>query len=308
MMIKEERPDPDNELILRAEKNLDMIRQFCADVTVLDVDIFADDGAVVGGHNIVRLLNGIDPSSYTDILIDMSALSLGVSFPVVLFFYEYAKSQGEKVNVHIALMSNPQLDSVISSESNDQPSYARGFDKPELFGDSEKALLWLPVVSESKHHNLKLIHTTQNPHDTCPIIPFPSEDPKKGDRIAYGLFSSIQVDFGGPLENEWALEPQNFLYSDERRPLDIYRTIIRLADERTPIFKDLGGSTILLSPLGSKIPALGALMAALERQFPVVYVESLAYNVDWDKVDNISDSETRMVHVWLHGEAYLADQ
>ena len=60
-----------------------------------------------------------------------------------------------------------------------------------------------------------------------------------------------------------------------------------------------------MSPLSSKIPAIGALMAALERQFPVVYVEALAYIVDWEQVRDISSDASRKAHVWLRGDAYL---
>ena len=54
------------------------------------------------------------------------------------------------------------------------------------------------------------------------------------------------------------------MYADERMPVDIYRTIMRIDNERKPVFETFGGSTIVLSLLGSmKIPAIGIVMAAL---------------------------------------------
>ena len=61
----------------------------------------------------------------------------------------------------------------------------------------------------------------------------------------------------------------------------------------------LGGSLTVLSPFGSKVQSLGALMAALDREFPIMYVETLAYTSTPS-----TGSEGELVHVWLHGEAY----
>ncbi len=51
---------------------------------------------------------------------------------------------------------------------------------------------------------------------------------------------------------------------------------------------------MILSPMGGKIPSVGALMAALERQFPVVYVEALAYNANWEEIDIVKNG--RITH------------
>jgi hypothetical protein len=307
-LIREERPDPDPELVRRADLNIKEIEEYCENVTVVPVDIFAADNAVVGGRNVVSAIKEIKYSEYTDIVVDASALSMGISYPVVSFVFELACDHfGTMLNVHLVVMSNPELDALITSEPNERASDVHGFMRRELFGDSEKARLWLPLLSEGRELVLKMIHGAISPQDTCPILPFPSVDAKKGDRVAFDVFASIQSDWGGPLENDWGLDPRNFVYADERRPLDIYRTILRIDEERTPVFEALGGSIVILSPLGSKIPAIGALMAALERKFPVVYVEALAYTVNWERVDASNSSDSRMVHIWLYGDAYFKD-
>lgn len=301
-LIKEERPDPDPELVLRADKNLKSIEAVCGNLTVSQIEIFASDNAVVGGRKAINSLSDLDVSMHTDVVIDMSALSMGVSFPIVSYIYQMAQAQEGQVNVHLVVQSNPSLDALITSSPNDRVSEVRGFGLRELYGDGENARLWLPQLTEGKLNVLRQIHAEINPHDTCPILPFPSEDPKKGDRVACNAFSTINDEWG-----DWEIDPRNFVYADERKPLDIYRTILRIDDERKPVFETLGGSIIILSPLGSKIPAIGALMAALERKFPMVYVEALAYNVDWQQVADIKTDESRMAHVWLYGDAYLRD-
>ena len=68
------------------------------------------------------------------------------------------------------------------------------------------------------------------------------------------------------------MDTRNIVYADEGDPLDLYRTILRLDDLRKPVFREVGGSLLVLSPLGSRVTALGALMAALERDLPVAYL------------------------------------
>ena len=66
----------------------------------------------------------------------------------------------------------------------------------------------------------------------------------------------------------------------------------------------MGGSQLILSPVGSKALALGMLMAALEREFAVVSVESITYKVDMAVYEPPLSTGGELVHIWLHGEAY----
>ena len=302
IVVREKRPNPDSELLNRANKNLKIIESICRSLTIEEIDIFSDDNAVVGGHNAIRALEGIDCKNYTDIVLDMSALSNGISYPIAAYLSQQADQAN--LNLHIAVQSNPQFDEAISSQANDRVEVIKGFKLESAYGGYKKAILWLPVLSESNYHSMFLLRTSINPHDICPILPFPSEDPKKGDRIASNFFAYITNDWMSATDNEWNVEPQSFLYADDRKPLDIYRSIISLDNERTPVFEALGGSTMVLSPSGNKISSMGVLMAALERGFPVMYVEALSYDVDWSKIDAVDTNATEFVHIWLKGEAY----
>ncbi len=52
--------------------------------------------------------------------------------------------------------------------------------------------------------------------------------------------------------------------------------------------------------MGSKVLALGALLAALERDLPVAYLEAIAYEV----ADTAAAAKPNLVHVWLAGDVY----
>ena len=111
--------------------------------------------------------------------------------------------------------------------------------------------------------------------------------------------------YGDELENTWQVDARDVVYASERGPLDLYRTILRMDDARRRVFAEVGGSQIILSPVGSKGIAVGALMAALERDFTMIYVEALGYTVDLARLDEARAGRSGdLVHVWLHGEAY----
>jgi hypothetical protein len=83
VLIKEDRPNPDPELVKRAQANLDRLTPCVPHARVLKVHVFASDGAVVGGRSVLNEIEGIDLKPYSDIVIDSSALSIGISFPLV---------------------------------------------------------------------------------------------------------------------------------------------------------------------------------------------------------------------------------
>jgi len=68
------------------------------------------------------------------------------------------------------------------------------------------------------------------------------------------------------------------------------------------VFQETGGSLLVLSPMGSKVMALGALMAALERDLPVAYLEAIGY--DFDPSVSETNVEPELLHIWLEGDAY----
>ena len=82
------------------------------------------------------------------------------------------------------------------------------------------------------------------------------------------------------------------VYADEMNPLDFYRTVLRIDDGRHQVFEGIGGSLLVLSPIGSKVLAIGGMMAAIERDLPVMYVEALSYSTELgDQDETITDAD-----------------
>ena len=77
----------------------------------------------------LKRIKKIDITKYTDIVIDLSGLSVGVSFPLVKYIYQWVNAAKRLVNVHLTFISNNELDTYISKYSTltDYATNARGF-------------------------------------------------------------------------------------------------------------------------------------------------------------------------------------
>ena len=298
LLIREERPDPPQAQVDRGSANTTTLLAKLDErnvVNVVTVRIFGSDGAVVGGRNVVNVVSQQGLEGVTDVVVDISALSVGTSFPIIRYFVERIVSGKESANLHLFVVHDPHLDTDIRSKSSDTAGYVHGFKgRSTLFDMADAARLWLPQLATGRHRALTKLYSFVDPHDTCPILPFPASNPRLGDMLAEEYLTEI--------ESTWSVDTRNIVYADEGDPLDLYRTILTLDDLRRPVFEETGGSTLILSPLGSKVMALGALMAALERDLPVAHLESIGYELEPSMPETID--QPNLVHVWLEGEVY----
>lgn len=309
--LRERRPDPGPELVSRAEQHLVELREVVPDSEVVDVDVFEADTfeayAAVGlGRHVVDAVNRLDLSLYTDIVMDLSALSVGSSFPatrlLLIRLEELAVAQevgvsSPLINLHAFVTASPTTDACIVPQPSSYVGPVHGFQG--RFGIDETARaarLWMPQLRFHRRAELERLVDYINPHDTVPVLPFPAHDPRLGD----DLVQHYAEEFDG----RWDVDARSIVYADERNPLDFYRTVLRIDDRRNPVFASTGGSLLLLSPIGSKVLALGAMMAAMERDLPVVYVEALSYTLSLGGGAPMQYTDDDLMHVWLFGEAY----
>lgn len=290
LLLREERPDPDPALVDRAEANIQSLAELIQNPEVRPVQIFAQDGAVVGGREALNVLTLRDLRPFSDIAVDASALSRGVVFPLVRYLLEVT---AKKTNVHLFVADNPGTDLDISTIAWDQPGYVHGFKgDTESANNPNAAKLWLPQLVAGERVALDRIYRFVAPHDVCPILPFPAQDAKASDRLIEHFANELRA---------WDVDPRNIIYAHESNPLDLYRAVVRIGSARRAIFAGTIGSRIVLSPVGSKILSLGAMMAAIEQDFPVVYVEAVAYKL---AAPVSPPTDLPVLHLWLQGQAY----
>ncbi|WP_433934235.1 hypothetical protein AB3662_06990 [Sorangium cellulosum] len=295
VFVREERPSPSRRVRELAEWNVEELRRIVPaskfePVTILDVD-----NAVVGGRNAVEAVRRHSFSSVTDILVDMSAMSIGTSFPIVRYLLELVERGEQSPNLHVVVATLPEEDEGRRRVSNDVVSIVHGFHGGlKLDSQARSAKLWIPQLSVPKLTALEKIYAALSFDDVCPILPFPSQNPRAGDAIAEQFIEQI--------EGAWEVDARNIVYASEDDPIDVYRTILDIEEQRRPVFEETIKSVVVLSPVGTKAVALGSLLAALDRGLPVVYVEAMKYDVP-TKEDRVK-AESELLHVWLHGDAY----
>jgi hypothetical protein len=299
LLIREERGDPAENLKEAADKNEAIIRELIPSSVVAQVHIFADDSAPVAGARIGSALQKFSwPDDITDVVLDLSALSLGVAFPAARFLLDYCESR-ENLSLHLMISSNPELDTQIISEPADTVMNIRGYaGNLDEDGALSVARIWLPQLAGRTGATLNKIRAANNAiYKTCPILPFPALNPRRADELI--------EEFGTQLVDEWDVDPRDIIYVSECNPLDTYRTISGLAHQYRKTVSGIYAPQIILAPIGSKVIAAGAMMAAIEHKLTVQYVETLRYDFDpaagGAQVNNSGDM---IVHVWLHGPIY----
>lgn len=300
VLVREERPSADAGLVGRAGANLTTMRDALpAEVAVDDatINVFGVGDAVIGGREAAKLASRLELAGVDDIVIDFSALSIGISFPLTALLLARAAAAG--VNVHAVVVADPAVDAGIRPLPSESAITVHGFHHGWRLDATEGASkLWLPQLAHGRSGILERIFREVAPHDICPILPFPAADPRRGDRLI--------EEFLEEFESTWEVDQRSIIYAAENSPLDVYRTVLALDDERRPVFEGHGGSICVLSPVGTKVLALGTLLAATERRFPVLYVEAVGYEVDAQVLDSFSATGGELVHVWLEGEPYAA--
>jgi hypothetical protein len=295
LFIREDRLDVAEDLKDAAAANEQALRDLVPRCDVEHISVFAEDLAPVGGARVSRLLNQRAWPQVTDVVLDLSALSVGIGFPAARLLLEKCESLPQ-VSFHLMVTSNPELDARIIGEPSASAVTIRGFaGEPVASAVLPLAQVWLPQLAPRKHLVLQKINAGGSGYKVCPILPFPARDPRRAD--------ALLAEYEPELRNEWQVDSRDLIYVSERNPLDTYRTVSMLKQRYDATFAEVYTPQIILSPVGSKVMAAGALMAAIEHNLVVRHVESLRYELDRDPPNAVAGPDM-IVHVWLHGPVY----
>lgn len=297
VFFREERELPQDRLRRLADKNQETLLSLIKSAEFPEIRVFAEGTTPIGGREVVKYINTCQIDDASDIFVDISALSTAVFFPLVRFLLE-RRYADRKTNIHLFAAEKAVIDHNIRGVPCDSVSLVHGFRGAESINpDSTNALLWLPTLAPGNGAILEMVHRylskPATPIDVCPIVPFPGHDPRSPDNLIFE-YRELLVN--------WNTDCRNLLYAAESDALDAYRTICSIHDSRSRIFAGLGGSTIVLTPIGNKMLAVGAMLAAIENGLQVAIVESLGYdeNCVFDPGESVSSPAFK--HLWLSGE------
>lgn len=297
----EHRPTVHRVLTDLGQRNREYLEQTLGTARVLfqPVRIVADDGATIAGRQATAAVRDWLTEEYGHIVIDATGMSRGTCFPVVKQVVEFAKPRG--INTHLLVASHRRRALNVQAESNNRADWMHGFQG--IMG-SDRAddymKLWVPQLSESMSAALSIMDAAlPDSAEVCPIVPFPSFDLRRGDKLLWEHHAA--------LVDRWETGALDLIYAHETDPTDVFRTISQLHRTRSRVF---GGSqwrtTTILSPSGWRIGSIGMLLAAIEHDLPMLYVETVGYSCDDATVPSAGEGSPPDVcwHLWLTGEPY----
>ncbi|MEZ6131215.1 MAG: hypothetical protein R3C59_21280 [Planctomycetaceae bacterium] len=128
LFIREERPNATDALRSQAEANDIEIRKAIPSTEIFSVEVFDIDNAPIGGRRATKMLHDrIKLEQITDVVLDCSALSSGVMFPIAKYCFEATRKQGIGTNFHVVVIDDPDTDAAIASTELPQKLLARGW-------------------------------------------------------------------------------------------------------------------------------------------------------------------------------------
>ena len=297
LLLIEDRPEVSEILRTAAARNQEVLLKALAHRKVVfeTVEIVAsDDTANVAGRRAAQACRKALQENYTDVFIDASSMSRGVCFPVVKYVFEQSKRPGHP-SAHVMTAGRNRSTIKAQSTSSDSPQFVHGFQGVMDTHQMDKAIkLWIPQLSENAGTSLSRIQSKLAPDETCPILPFPSWDPRRSDRLL--------KEFQGPFLDDWNVNLLDVIYAHESNPMDVCATIMRIHRSRTEALSASCKvpSVTVLSPSGSRIGSVGMLLAALEQDLPIMYEESIGYHSSMFSVPELSQAPPEHLwHIWL---------
>jgi hypothetical protein len=247
-------------------------------------------------------------SQYTDIVLDISAMPRTVYFPImakILYLLDGKRgtNPGGVTNFHVFVWEDAELDNQIRDDGVDEKAkYVHPFqgrmDRESAEGQPK---VWMPLLGEGQLLQLDRIHSLVTPDETCPVLPSPATNPRRGDNLILEyrefLFDQIRV------------EPQNFIYASEENPFEVYRQLSRAIRRYHESFGPLGGARFALSALSSKLMSVGALLAAYDLKgrgidVAIAHIECQGYVLDQDATGEVDKSKGKPFGLWVAGECY----
>ena len=280
-----------------------------AHINEVPIKIIGSGQQSITSRNTERALSRPDEiKGYTDIVIDVSAMprmiALTAIAKLIRLLDDIYKNDEIDINLHVVIS-----ESVISDYGTTGGSLSEKVTNVVGFSgrlnsqvDEHVPRVWFPVLGEGQSDRLTLIREELRPDEICPVIPFPSREPRRGDEI---IDSYRQILF-----DEFQVEPLNILHACEFNPFEAYKQLFGAIDRYRDSLRELGGCKAFVSPLSSKLLSVGTLLACYDHKskthgrregdlfLGIPYVETVSYGAH----NQDSTIERELYSMWIRGE------
>jgi hypothetical protein len=232
----------------------------------LELNLRGEHGRVASGLATRALMRGQAAlSGYDDVIVDVSAMPRMMALTAIGFLvadYDARRKRGESApNLFVGVAESIALDRGMANKSfQEQVVNVPGFTGHIDAVSVDNPKIWLPVLGEGQQLRLQRIYEKLQPDEICPVIPFPSRDPRRGDALI--------EEYRQILFDEYGVDPRNIVYASEFNPFEAYRQIFTTVERYRVALKELGSCRAVISPLSSKLLSVGALLAAYDLSNP----------------------------------------
>ena len=243
-------------------------------------------------------------ATFDDVVIDISAMPRVVALSAIaklIHDQDAAGASGVSTNLHVVAAESVRTDLDARGSLMDEVTSLVGF-SGRLNEETTEHVprVWFPVLGERQRERLQLIRSHLNPDEICPVVPFPSRDPRRGDQIIAEHIDLLFEDF--------RVEPSNILRASEFNPFEAYRQLFLAMDRYRRALTELDGCKAYVSPLSSKLLSVGALLACYDHQFGEVEGKKLNVGIPCVETSMYADPqvgdevESELYSMWIRGE------
>lgn len=258
-----------------------------------------------------EIVNSI--SDQTDIVLDVSSLPRLAYLTIMLALLARIVPRGPNgkslfangVTFQVLAAEDALLDSQIHSEdpSSDLtfvPSYSEALQSEAQRDDP---LVWFPMLGENRLGQLsKVEEVIPAWAEICPVLPHPSRNPRRGDRLL--------VEYDGILFGRRETPTGNIMLVNESHPFEVYRQLLGAMRRFRKTMGVLGTCRFVITPLASKLMTVGSALACFEMKMhstdylssvAIPYAEPRRYTADIERVMSSMPTISALV---LTGNAY----
>lgn len=243
---------------------------------------------------------------YDHVVVDISAMPRMVALTAIAKLLhdldETAANGGANVNLHVTTAESIAADlGAAKGTLRETVTHVVGFSGRLDAQETETwPRVWFPIMGEAQKERLDLIRQTIRPDEICPVLPFPSRQPRRGDEIV-GEHREILFD-------NFQIEPANILLACEYNPFEAYKQLFHAMERYRVALERLGGCKAFVSPISSKLLSVGALLACYDHRsirtperlldVGIHYVETAVYG----DPEQPSDQPFELYSMWIRGD------
>ena len=206
-----------------------------------------------------RRFNFADLSTkYGRIIIDISAMPQGIFINLIKYMMKGIKKH-TTTKLDVIICENSELDdAILPMELSDSATQLVGGDtfSSSMESDEESIPVLISLLgSNNSSEELEKLFSSVAPMEICPVLPFPSKNPRRSDEILSIL--------GKTLFEAFSVETSNIVYVAEQNVFDVYNKLCQTIRHYQEVFKNIGNPRFYISIGSSKLIGLGALLASL---------------------------------------------